>query len=321
MRKMLTPLAVLMALALSAAAQEPAPIPAQERTLPTIVAEPYFKVSDKPLQLEGPVFDQAGNLYFVEVFGGSVFKLTPDKRLSTILGPNRMASAGLALHKDGRIFIAGLGNFKNTGSIVAINPDGSGMKTIIGSDKGFSIDDLIFDSQGGLYFTDFKGSSTQPTGGLYYLSPDFKQITVIDPNLGIANGIGISPNGKRLYVTESAKGLLHTIDLVAPTEIAPFGEAVAHKFSGPMPDSLRVDGDGNVWVAMYGQGRFMVFNKNGFPIGQVLLPGRGEGHFLRSTSLAFKPGTNDVYLVSNDADGEPMQGAMIFHCKGFASLN
>ncbi len=296
----------------------PAPVPAAERGLPTVIAEPYFQVSDKALQLEGPVFDRGGNLYFVEVFGGSVFKLTPDKRLSTILGPSERASAGLAIHKDGRIFIAGLGNFKNTGSIVAINPDGSGLKTIVGPDKGFSIDDLIFDSQGGLYFTDFKGSSTQPAGGLYYLSPDFATITPIDPGLGIANGVGLSPNGKRVYVTESAKGLLHTIDLLDAMTIAPFGEGVAHKFSGPLPDSLRVDGDGNVWVAMYGQGRFLVFNRNGFPIGQVLLPGRDDGHFLRSTSLAFKPGTNDVYLVSNDWDGDPVQGSMIFHCRGFA---
>ena len=249
---------LMAALPLCGAADEPrgpAPIPASEQSLPTIFAEPYFKVSDQALQLEGPIFDPSGNLYFVEVFGGSVFKLSPDKQLSTLLGPNKRASAGLALHKDGRIFIAGLGNFKNTGSIVAINPDGSGLKTIIGPEKGFSIDDLIFDREGGIYFTDFKGSSTVPTGGLYYLSPDFKKITVIDPHLGIANGVGISPNGKRLYVTESAKGLLHRIELIDATTIAPFGETVAHKFSGPLPDSLRVDGDGNVWVALYKIGR------------------------------------------------------------------
>lgn len=69
---------------------------------------------------------------------------------------------------------------------------------------------------------------------------------------------------------------------------------------------------------MYGQGRFLVFNRTGFPIGQVLLPGRDDGHFLRSTSLAFKPGTDDVYLVSNDWDGDPIQGSMIFHCQSFA---
>lgn len=55
------------------------PIPGAEQTLQTVVAEPYFKVSDTSLQLEGAVFDKQGNLLFVEVFGGQLFKLTPDK--------------------------------------------------------------------------------------------------------------------------------------------------------------------------------------------------------------------------------------------------
>jgi lactonase len=49
---------------------------------------------------------------------------------------------------------------------------------------------------------------------------------------------------------------------------------------------------------MYGQGRVLVFNYNGIPIGQVLLPGRAQGHNLQSTSMAIKPGTNDLYRQS-----------------------
>ncbi len=68
---------------------------------------------------------------------------------------------------------------------------------------------------------------------------------------------------------------------------------------------------------MYGQGRVLVFNKNGIPIGQVLLPGRKEGHNLRSTSMAIRPGTNDLYIVASDAgEGE---GASIFRAKAFAN--
>jgi len=61
----------------------------------------------------------------------------------------------------------------------------------------------------------------------------------------------------------------------------------------------------------------LVFNKNGMPIGQVLLPGREEGHNLRSTSMAIRPGTNDLYIVTNDAAGG--WGATIFHARTFAS--
>jgi lactonase len=38
---------------------------------------------------------------------------------------------------------------------------------------------------------------------------------------------------------------------------------------------MRADADGNLYVAIYGQGRVLVFNKNGLPIGQILLPGAG----------------------------------------------
>jgi lactonase len=67
---------------------------------------------------------------------------------------------------------------------------------------------------------------------------------------------------------------------------------------------------------MYSQGRVLVFNKNGIPIGQVLLPGRDEGHNLLSTRMALKPGTNDRYIVTSDGNGG--QGATIFHAKVFA---
>lgn len=43
---------------------------------------------------------------------------------------------------------------------------------------------------------------------------------------------------------------------------------------------MPADSDGNLYVAMYGQGRVLVFNKNGIPIGQILLLGRDEGHNL-----------------------------------------
>jgi hypothetical protein len=44
---------------------------------------------------------------------------------------------------------------------------------------------------------------------------------------------------------------------------------------------------------VYGQGRVLAFNRNGIPISQVLLPGREQGHNLRSTSVAIGPGTDD----------------------------
>jgi len=291
-------------------------LPAAEKDLPTVTAQTWFKVSDKLLQLEGPSFDRQGNLLMVEVFGGQVLKVDTQRQLSVLVAKNGLGSAGLAIHKDGRLFVAGLGNFKDTGNLTVYNADGSNPQTLIAGDKGFLVDDLVFDDQGGFYFTDFKGTSTEPTGGVYYVGPDGKNIVSILPKLAIANGIALSPDGKTLWVTEFATGLLHRIELKDATTIAPFGEAIVYRFNGPSPDSMRVDRDGNLYVAQYSQGRVLVLNPNGTPIGQILIPGRETGHFLRSTSLAIKPGTNELYLVSND--GELGQGSVIFRAKGFA---
>ena len=304
------------ALAYDAQTRGPVPIPPSERGLQTVVAERWFKVSDEPLELEGPCFDRNGNLLLSDVSGGHVFRLTPEKHLSTVVSKRGLGPGGLAVHKDGRIFIAAVGDLKGAGSIVAVKPDGSDMQTIVPPQAGYVPNDLVFDAQGGFYFTDFRGLSTDPTGGAYYVSPDLKTITPVLPHLAMANGIALSPSGRELWITEFSRNLLHRVALVGATTIAPIGTAVAYHFTGPAPDSMRADSDGNLYVAMYGQGRVLAFNQNGIPIGQVLLPGRDEGHNLHSTNMAIKPDTTDLYIVTSDGKGG--QGATIFHAKTFA---
>ena len=305
-----------LALAYDSQTRGPVPIPASERSLQTVVAEPWFKVSDEGIVLEGPCFDRNDSLLFSDVSGGRVLRLTPDKRLSTVFSEKGLGPGGLAIHKDGRIFIAAVGDLKRPGSIIAVKPDGSGRQTIISPKASYVPNDLVFDSRGGFYFTDFRGISTDPQGGVYYVSPEFKTITPVLPHLAMANGIALSPSGGQLWTTEFSRNLLHRVELEGPTKIAPIGTAIPYHFIGPAPDSMRADSDGNLYVAMYGQGRVLVFNRNGIPIGQVLLPGRDEGHNLESTSMAIKPGTNDLYIVTNDRNGG--QGATIFHAKVFA---
>ncbi|WP_018717551.1 SMP-30/gluconolactonase/LRE family protein [Arhodomonas aquaeolei] len=307
----------VQALAYTADIRSPIPIPPAEQDLQTIVAKRWFKVSDEPLQLEGPVFDADGNLLFVEVFGGRVFRLSPDRELETLVGKNDLGSAGLAVGDDGRIYIAGLGNFKDTGRIVSVAPDGSDMQTVVPASAGYLPDDLVFDDDGGFYFTDFQGTSTEPVGGVYYVSPDGGDITPVLPNMAIANGVALGPDGEKLWATEFSAGRLHRLEMKGPTTVAPFGTAVPYHFTGCCPDSMRTDTDGNVYVSMYGQARVLVFNDVGIPIGQILLPGHDEGRFLHSTSLAISPDGRDVYIVSNDRGGEG--GAWIFKARGFAS--
>lgn len=151
---------------------------------------------------------------------------------------------------------------------------------------------------------------------MYCVSPDLGTITPVLPRPAMANGVVLSPDGKALWATEFSRNFLHRVELADATTPAPFGTAVAYHFTGPAPDSMRVDSDGNLYVAVYGQGRVLVFNRNGIPIGRVLLPGREGGHNLRSTSLAIRPGTDDLSIVTSDGNGG--QGATIFHAEAFA---
>jgi len=303
------------ALAYDAASRARVPIPPSEVDLQTVTAEPWLELTDQRVFLEGAVFDRAGNLLFVDMFSGRVLKVAPDKSVMTVVDKNAIAPTGLAVHKDGRLFLAGVGNM-NSGSIVAFRPDGGGRaEIIIPPSAGYLPDDLVFDNVGGFYFADLKGKSTQPTGGVYYSAPDGK-ISPILPNLAAANGVALSPDGKTLWVTEYSRNVLHRVTLTDATSVAPLGTAIAYHFTGPSPDGLRVDADGNVYAAMFQQGRFLVFNRNGLPIGQILIPGRENGRFLLTTSLAFKPGTNEIYLVATDGDGT--RGATVFRAAGFA---
>lgn len=298
------------------------PIPASERDLPTAMAEPLFKVSDTPLGLEGPAFDRQGNLLFVDVFGGRVLRLSPDHQLTTVYTDPALHPAGIAIHKDGRIFLACLGAMDShglfpAGTVVAINPDGSNRQTIVPPSAGYVLDDMVFDSQGGFYMTDFKGSSTNPAGGVYYVSPDFNTISPVLPGMCAANGVALSPDDKVLWATEFGNNRLHRVELKAPGAVARFGALIPYHFVGRAPDSMRTDSEGNVYVAMYHQARILVFNSYGIPIGQILLPGRENNHFLKSTSLAILPGSRDLVIVARDELGG--RGSMIFAARGLAA--
>lgn len=295
--------------------QEPVPVPPAEQNVKADAAKLWFTASDENHVLEGAAFDHSGNLFFCDVTARRVLRLTPDKQLSTVVALDAFAPGGLAFHKDGRLFIAALDMEKELGTIVAVRPDGTRMETILPADAGYMPNDLVFDREGGFYFTDFKGTATEPKGGVYYATPADWEIKPVLPHLAMANGIALSPDGATLWATEFGRNLLHRMELAGPAAIAPIGSTVPYHFTGPAPDSMRTDIDGNVYVALYGQGRILIFNENGIPIGQILLPGREQGKNLLSTSLAIRPGEKELYAVAgNNAKTE---GARVFQAKAF----
>jgi lactonase len=302
------------ALTYDAKTQTPVPIPPGEQALQTVTAIPWVALPGLR-DLEGPAFERDGNLVFSDVAGRRVLRVGMDQKVTTLLQMRDLGPGGLAIHKDGRIFIAAIDIAGKKGAIISVRPDGSDEQAVIPVSAGFMPNDIVFDSQGGFYFTDFRGTATDPKGGVYYVAPDAHEAVVVLPNLAMANGVALSPDGKELWTTEFGRNVLYRVQLADATHATPLGTAIAYYFTGPAPDSMRVDADGNLYVALYGQGRILAFGRNGVPIGQIKLPDRDQGRNLNTTNMAIRSGTNQLYIVTSDSAQLP---ARIFQSRVFA---
>lgn len=292
------------------------PIPPELVSLPTIKAEPWLLVDPSPdIALEGPAFDRKGNLYITSYRAGMVYKITPTKQKTIVFTDKNVRPDGIAIHKDGRLFTA-----CTTGELLVMNPDGGKVTYITPKyqDKSISMNDLVFDSKGNLYVTDWKGTVPDPTGGVYrLLAPDYTAVQPVLQHLAGPNGISLSPEGNTLWIGETLRNAVLRIDLMPDgLTVKPVAGVTYPYYStgGPGgPDSNKVDIEGNLYQCMVYQGRALILNKRGIPIANVVIPGRDEGKHLGSPNLAFKPGTSEVYI-----EGSGEGGAMIFKFKGLA---
>lgn len=290
------------------------PIPPELTGLPTINAEPWFQVNPSPdVCLEGPAFDREGNLFVTTLTFGLVFKITPQKQVSIIFNDKNVIVNGSAFHKDGRLFIACI-----SGELLVMNPDGSNVTFLYPNYQGknLSMNDLVFDSKGNIYITDFTGNITDPTGGVYRLSADAKTVQPVLQCLVSPNGISLSPENNVLWVGETTRNTVLRITLLedglTPNPLDGVN-CVYYSTGRSGPDSNKVDSAGNLYQCIMGQGRIIVLNAHGIPVANVVISGRDEGKLLRTTNLAFKPGTSEGYITTSGQGG-----AWIYRFEGLA---
>jgi lactonase len=80
---------------------------------------------------------------------------------------------------------------------------------------------------------------------------------------------------------------------------SPAGVNIPYRFTGGGCDSMAVDGEGNAYVCIKGQGTIVVLNPKGIPVANVLISRRDEDMLLALTNLKFKPGTDEA--IQGDA--------------------
>lgn len=284
------------------------PIPPSEREIQTITADHFVDIPMDDVKpgyniLEGLCFDRNGDLYLCNTPMGRIYKINmKNKNVSLFCTlPENMLPSAIKIHKDGRLFVTVVNS--DNGSLIAILSEEGKLldKIVTGTDK--AIDDMVFERTGGFYFTDLAGTMQKQSAGIFYVEPDFKTIhPVIEKGMIATNGIALEPDDKHMWVTEYGKGRLHHFELAEDKyTVLDTSVSIPYYFTGTEgPDSCCIDADGNLYVAMCGQGRFLIFNKNAIPIGQILIHGREKGKMLKSTHPAIRPGTDEVYMCSGD---------------------
>ena len=246
---------------------------------------------------EGPIALRDGSVLLVEVRRGTLSRVGADGAVAVVSsvggGPN-----GAAIGPDGAVYVANNGGFAwarigeltipmnledgtsgppdfRGGWIDRIDPK-SGASSVLyrecDGDTFCGPNDIVFDRDGGFWFTDFGKTFDDRLmrGAVYYARTDGKSIRRAAQHVLTANGIGLSPDGRTLYVTETETSRLWSYPVLGPGELgrepwpSPNGGRLVHGLPGFQRfDSLAVEDNGNVCVATLVKGGIHVFAPDG----------------------------------------------------------
>jgi gluconolactonase len=239
---------------------------------------------------EGPVWLPDGSVLVVEIARGTLTRVGPDGSVDVVAhcggGPN-----GAAMGPDGRVYVCNNGGFEwqerggyllpgnqaadyAGGRIQRVDLATGEVEDLYTEVDGHPLcgpNDLVFDETGGFWFTDHGKNRPRDRdrGGVYYARADGSSVTEVLHPLDAPNGIGLSPDGRELYVAETHQGRLYRWSLEGPGRIAGYfgpehrGDVLADPEGGPLFDSLAVDEVGNVCVATIRNGGITVVSPDG----------------------------------------------------------
>jgi gluconolactonase len=249
---------------------------------------------------EGPVSMPDGSMLLVEIARGTVSRVGADGAVSVVASPGGGPN-GLAVGPDGALYCCNNGGFAwiddgktlrpsfqpadySGGRIERIDPASGEVSVLYHACNGRELrgpNDIVFDAEGGFYFTDLGKNRARERdhGGVYYARADGSAISEIAFPVLTANGIGLSPDGRTLYVAETETARLWAFDIVAPGKIArrplpsPHGGRLVIGLAGYQRfDSLAVAESGNICVATLVTGAISVVSPGGELLRQVMMP-------------------------------------------------
>ena len=239
---------------------------------------------------EGPVAMADGSVILTEIQGQRISRIAPDGTRETVAdtggGPN-----GAAIGPDGALYVTNNGgSFQfidmgglnvpgptppshTGGSIQRVDLASGAVTTLYTECDGKRLvgpNDLVFDRQGGFWFSDH-GCSTpdgRKFGALYYALIDGSKITRHRDHFVSPNGVGLSPDEKTVFMADTTLGRLWSFDVAEPGVLAPAagfapGHVVCNLPGYQLLDSLAVEAGGKVCVATIINGGITAFDADG----------------------------------------------------------
>lgn len=240
--------------------------------------------------LEGPSFDRAGNLYVTDIPNGRIFRITPALAWELVVEYDGWPN-GIAIHRDGTLWIA---DYRR--GILRLDPASGRVEPVLAHRNSEGLkgpNDLTFDLQGNLYFTDQGQTGLHdPTGRVYRLAPGGRIDTIMN-NVPSPNGLVVDPSGAFMYTAVTRANAIWRGPLLADGTISKVG-AFRTFFGISGPDGLALDADGRLVVAHASLGGAFVLDAHG-----------GVTHFVKSpaggvlTNLAYRPGTSTLVMTES----------------------
>ncbi len=259
---------------------------------------------------EGPVFDSAGNLYWVNWTASSIMRRTPDGEVSDIFNTGGIP-AGLAFDREGWLYVADEGD--DIHGVIRFKPGDSTAEVVANEYQGQPLNganDLVFGPDGVLYFSDpWRSSLENPIGGFYRYFPDGR-LDQIDTGLAFPNGVAVSADGSHVYLAETQRDRILRYQINGDGTMGP-REHWADTPTPSGPDGMCFAANGELLAAHFNGSGVDVFAPDGSWVDKIDIPGRFTtnccfGGPSNSTLIVTDVDTHALYSVELSISGQPL---------------
>jgi gluconolactonase len=251
--------------------------------------------------LEGPVWDPRGYLFVTDIPYGRIFRISASGEWDLVAQYDGEPN-GMKLFDESHLLIT---DYRN--GLMLLDIERGEVKPHLerrNSERFKGVNDLTFDSNGNLYFTDQGQSGLHdPTGRVYRLSPDGR-LDMLLGNCPSPNGLVLSPDEKVLFVGMTRGNCVWRVPLQADGSVSKVGQFFT-SYGPSGPDGLTVDVEGRILVANPGLGRVWVLNRRAEPVEIVTGP---EGVSL--TNLCFGGADMKTLYMTESTNGTVLKVEM-----------